>query len=252
MLLAAFLLKTQIERPGAPGISTPLPVDRPDSGSTPQLNAPPDQGSGLNQGSSRDLNVPLLETKPAGLPSNRMAKRPAIKTLPKARRANKPPRAALSESIPRAAIYPPREPLVPTPAPVGNPAASSSAIANALSTGRAPTFGIPGAGVPSSASPHSSAPAASALKPPAIGHGLLAKGTESGAVAIVASVGLPAMEKGLVKPKMPVAPITARIEIIPRPAEKLENCGDDQVFVACPKLKYRYDVPYMPLTPEAP
>ena len=65
----------------------------------------------------------------------------------------------------------------------------------------------------------------------------------------MASVALPAMEKGLVKPKMPVAPIAAKIETIPRPVEKPENCGDEKVFVACPKLKIRYDTPF---TSEAP
>ena len=52
------------------------------------------------------------------------------------------------------------------------------------------------------------------------------------------------MEKGLVKPKMPVAPTAAKIEIIPRPAVKIENCGDDKVFIACPTLKNRYETPY--------
>jgi hypothetical protein len=57
------------------------------------------------------------------------------------------------------------------------------------------------------------------------------------------------MEKGLVKPKMPVAPTSPKIEIIPRPPVKLENCGDDKVFIACPTLKIRYDTPF---TSEAP
>jgi hypothetical protein len=65
----------------------------------------------------------------------------------------------------------------------------------------------------------------------------------------VATVGLPAVENGLVKPKKPVAPISPKIEIVPRPAVKIENCGDDKVFVACPTLKIRYDTPY---TSEAP
>jgi hypothetical protein len=52
------------------------------------------------------------------------------------------------------------------------------------------------------------------------------------------------MEKGLVTPKKPVAPAGVKVEIIPRPAVKLENCGDDKVFIACPKLKIRYDTPY--------
>jgi hypothetical protein len=60
----------------------------------------------------------------------------------------------------------------------------------------------------------------------------------------VASVGLPSMEKGLVTPKMPVTPISPKIEIVLRPAVKLENCGDDHVFIACPTLKTRYDTPF--------
>jgi hypothetical protein len=52
------------------------------------------------------------------------------------------------------------------------------------------------------------------------------------------------MEKVLFIPKMPVAPVSPKIEIVPRPAVKLENCGDDKVFIACPTLKIRYDTPY--------
>lgn len=248
ILLAAFLLRTETKRPGAPGISTPLPVDRPSAGSTPQLNAPPNQGSGLNQGSSRDLNAPRVEPKPAGLRSGRMAKQPVIKALPKALRASKPSRGVLSAPVPRAVIYPSDEPLARTPAPVRNPAAPSSASANAASSGRAPSFGIPAASVPSS--PRPNAPASSALQLSAINHGLTSKGTRSGAAATVASVGLPAMEKGLVKPKMPVASVSSKFEIVPRPAvTKPENCGDEKVFIACPTLKIRYDTPY---TSEAP
>jgi hypothetical protein len=68
-------------------------------------------------------------------------------------------------------------------------------------------------------------------------------------VAKVASVGLPPVEKGLFKPKMPVAPISSKFEVVPRPAVKLTNCGDDKVFIACPTLQIRYDTPY---TSEAP
>jgi hypothetical protein len=60
----------------------------------------------------------------------------------------------------------------------------------------------------------------------------------------VASVGLPAPESGLVKPKMPVAPTGLKIVMIPRPPKKVENCGDEKVFIACPELKTRYDTPY--------
>jgi hypothetical protein len=78
-----------------------------------------------------------------------------------------------------------------------------------------------------------------------MGNGLTAKGTGSGSVAKVAPVRLPAMEKGSAIPKMPVAPVVfPKIEIVPRPAEKPENCGDDKVFVTCPTLKIRYDTPY--------
>jgi len=52
-----------------------------------------------------------------------------------------------------------------------------------------------------------------ALAPSAIDHGLT--GTRSGSVAKVASVGLPAMEKGLVIPNKPVAPISLNRDYFP-------------------------------------
>jgi len=103
---------------------------------------------------------------------------------------------------------------------------------------------IPAAGVPGNAGTRPNAPAASAPTPSAIAHSLAAKGTLSGSTVKVASVGLPAMEKGLVKPKMPVAPISPKMEVVPRPAVKHENCGGDKVFIACPELKIRYDTPF--------
>jgi hypothetical protein len=57
------------------------------------------------------------------------------------------------------------------------------------------------------------------------------------------------MQKGLVTSNRPVAPAGVKVEIVPRPVEKVENCGDDRVFVPCPKLKIRYETPY---TAEAP
>jgi hypothetical protein len=250
ILLAAFLVRTEIKRPEArpearpvpPATSAPLTLHHPNAASTPQPNAPPDQGPRPDQIPA--LTSPPVEARSAALPSTQRANRPPIKTSPKALRASKPARAALSAPMPRAAIHPPQEPLGRTPAPVRNPAASSSASANVATPGRAPSFGIPGAGVPSNAGAHPDAPAASALAPSAIDHGLTAKGTRPGSAANVASVRLPAMEKGLVTPKKPVAPAGVKIEIIPRPAVKIENCGDDRVFVACPTLKIRYDTPY--------
>ncbi len=253
ILLAAFLVRTEIKRPearpGPPATSTPLTVHRPNAGTTPQLNAPPDRGPSLDQGSSLDqgpgrgLKTPPVEARPAALPSTQRAKRSEAKAL----RASKTPRAILSAPMPRPVIYPPQEPLDRTPAPVRNQAASSSASANVAPPDRAASFDIPGTGVPSNAGTHPNAPPAAAPAPSAIDHGLT--GTRSGSVAKVASVGLPAMEKGLVIPHMPVAPISAKIETIPRPAVKLENCGDGKVFIACPTLKIRYDTPF---TSEAP
>jgi hypothetical protein len=83
----------------------------------------------------------------------------------------------------------------------------------------------------------------------AIGRGLAAKGTQSRSAVKVASVGLPALELGLVKPQTPVARTSLKLEFVPRPPKKVENCGDDKVFIACPELKIRYDTPY---TSEAP
>jgi hypothetical protein len=244
ILLAAFLVSTEFKRPEARAI---LPTLRAGAGSTPQHNAPPYQGSGLDQRSSRGLKAPPVEAKPAALPSSRMMKRPPIKALPKALRASKPSRRVLSAPMPRAVIYPPNQPTVLPPAPVRNPAASLSATANVPFPARAPSFGIPAAGVPSSAG----APAGTALHPPGSDGALTAKGIRSGSVAKVASVGLPAMEKGVAVPKRPVVSVASQIqvEMTPRPAVKPENCGDDRVFVACPTLKIRYDTPY---TSEAP
>ena len=243
ILLAAFLVSTEFKRPDARAIFPALPAG---AGSTPQHNAPPYQGSGLDQGSSRGLNAPPVEAKPAALPSRRMAKRRPIKASPKALRASKPSRPVLSAPMPRAVIHPPNEPTVRPPA-VRNPAASLSATASVPFPARTPSFGIPAAGVPSSAV----APAGSALHPPGIDHALTAKGIPSGSVAKVAPVGLPAMEKGVVIPKRPVVSVASQIQtqMIPRPAVNPENCGDDKVFVACPTLKIRYDTPY---TSEAP
>jgi len=244
ILLAAFLVSTEFKRPEARAVFHALPTG---AGSTPQHNAPPYQGSGLDQGSSRDLDASPIETKPAALPSSRMLKRRPIKASPKALRASKPSRPVLSAPPPRAVIYPSTEPTVQHSAPVRNPAASLSATANVPLPARALSVGIPVAGVPSSAG----APAGSALHPPGINRALTAKGIGSGTVAKVAPVGLPAMEKGVVIPKRPVVSVASQIQtqMIPRPAVNPENCGDDKVFVACPTLKIRYDTPY---TSEAP
>jgi hypothetical protein len=51
------------------------------------------------------------------------------------------------------------------------------------------------------------------------------------------------MEKGLIKPKMPVASISPNLQIVPRPPRKVENCGDDKAFIACPVLKIRNETP---------
>ncbi len=249
ILLAAFLVRTEMKRsearpearPVPPATATPLPLPRPNASSTPQLNAPPDQGS------TRGLTSPPVEARSAALPSTQRSKRSPIKASPKTLRASKPSRAVVSAPMPRAGIHPPQEPLGRTPAPVRNPAASSSA--SAQPPVRAASVGIPGAGVPSNAGTHPNAPAASALAPSAIDHGLTAKGSRSGSGSNVASVRLPAMEKGLVTPRKPVAPAGVKIEIIPRPPVKLENCGDNKVFIACPTLKTRYDTPF---TSEAP
>lgn len=249
IFLAAFLVRTEIEGFGARAISNPLKLQRQMPGSTLQLKAPPEKGASLGQGSRLDQGrgpkVPSVEARSAGLPSAQMAKRAENRTL----RASKKTRAVLSARLPLAVNYPPHESLVRTPPPVPNPAASSSASANIQYRGRAPSFGISGQGVHSGAGPHPIAPAASARATSVIDYALNARGTRSGAVATVALIGLPAMEKGLVASKRPVAPAGVKVQIIPRPAEKVENCGDDKLFVACPKLKIRYDTPYTTQVP---
>jgi hypothetical protein len=244
LLLAAFLVRTEILRPAAPATSTPHKLQPPEAGSTPQLNATPDRRP------SRGLKAPPVQATPAALPGTRMAKR---KALSKALRIGKTRRSVLSARMPRAANYPAHQPLVPAPAPVPNPAASLRTSANVAPPGRAPSYGvpassIPGSGIPRSAAPHSSAPAQSAFRPSAIGHSPTAKA--SGAGAKVAPVGLPAMAKGPLIPKKPTTSVASYFELAPRPPVKLENCGDDKVFVACPTLKIRYGTPYTSPDPE--
>lgn len=255
IFLAAFLIRTEIAGFGARAISIPLKLQRQKAGSAPQLKTLPNKGGSLDQGSRLgpgldqgsgidlgrgDLKASSVEARLAGLPSAHMAKRADNRGL----RASKEPREVLSAPISGAVIIPPPQPLARTPAPVPSPAASLNASANIPPRGRVPSFGIPDQGVHSRAGQHPNVPAASALGASLIGHALNAKRTRSGAVATVASVGLPTMEKGLVTAKRPVAPAGVKIEMIPRPAEEVENCGNDKVFVACPKLKIRYDTPY--------
>ena len=197
-----------------------------------------------NQGSSLGLKTLPVQVRPAGLPSTHRSKRPAIKALPKTLRARKTRRPVLSAQKPRTVIYPPREPASQTPAPIRDTAATSSTSATGAPSGQAASLGIADAPVLGKAAPPPNAPAASALAPSAIGQGLTAKGNRSGSPTKVASVGLPAGEKGLVIPKMPVGPISPKIEIVPRPAAKVKNCGDDKVFIACPVLHDRYETPY--------
>lgn len=244
ILLAAFLVTTEFKRPEARAVFPALPAG---GDSAPQHNAPPYHGSGLDQGSSRGLKSPPVAARPSALPGSRMPKSRPIKASPKALRARRPSRPVLSAPVPRAVIYPPNEHTVVPPAPVRNPAASLSATANVPLPARAPSVGSPAAGVPSSAG----APAASALHPPAIDRALPTKAIRSGSVAKVAPVVLPPMEKGAVLPKRPIVSVASQIQVqmIPRPAANLKNCGDDKVFVACPTLKIRYDTPY---TSEAP
>jgi hypothetical protein len=40
--------------------------------------------------------------------------------------------------------------------------------------------------------------------------------------------------------------------VIPRPVRKVENCGDDDHFIACPELKIRYETPYTTEVPDTP
>jgi hypothetical protein len=245
VFLAAFLVRTEFRRPSAPAISTPLAPGGSKAASTLPVNAPPNQGSSPGRTSSLGLKTPPIEARPGALPSTKRVKRPE----PNARRATKSQRAAFAAPMPQPVIHPPQERFGPTPSPVRNPGAPSSASATVPPQGLGPSqglgtsFGVPGAGVPTNAGPHPNAPAAPVPAPPAMHSGLPAKGTGSPSVAKVAPVRLQAMEKGLAMPKMPVAPVALpKMEI--RPVEKPENCGDDKAFIACPTLKIRYDTPY--------
>jgi len=233
----------------------------------PELNAPGNSGArlGVNQGSSLGGKTPAVEARPAALPSSsEKAKRPATKALGKALEASKTPRTVLPAPMPRAVVYAAHEPPAQPTAPVRDRTAASGPGAVAGQPGVAASFGVSGGGVsgagvrgkaaPPASAPAASAlaPAASALAPAAIGHGLNARGTQSGSSVRVASVGLPAVEAGLVKPTMPVGRTGLKLEVIPRPVRNVENCGDDNHFIACPELKIRYDTPYTSEAPDLP
>jgi len=260
ILLAAFLLRTRTKGPGAPAVSTPQTLERPRGGSLPGLNAPGNSGArlGVNPGASQGVKTPAVEARPAALPSSsEKAKRPATKALGKALEASKTPRTVLPAPMPRAVVYAAHEPPAQPTAPVRDRTAASGPGAVAGQPGVAASFGVSGGGVSSAgvrgkAVPPASAPAASALAPAAIGHGLNARGTQSGSSVRVASVGLPAVEAGLVKPTMPVGRTGLKLEVIPRPVRNVENCGDDNHFIACPELKIRYDTPYTSEAPDLP
>lgn len=242
ILLAAFLVRLEFNRPGA--ASTPLPLERPKADSSPRLHATPDQGSGLGE------KTPPAQVTPAELPATHFRTQTPKHHAAKALRASKTPRPVLPAPKPRTVIYPPAETLGRTSAPVRNPAASSGASVPVAPPRLAASSGGPGTGDRGSATANPRAPAASALSLPAPGNGLAAKGPRPGSATKVASVGLPPLEKPLSPPKKPVVSVAQNFEIVPRPPVKIENCGDDKVFVACPTLKIRYDTPYTTPDPD--
>jgi len=213
--------------PGAPAPSTPLPLEPPKAAPSPQPHAPVDREPGPV------LKILPVEAMPAAVPSAQMPKHPAIEAL----RAGKSQLPKLSASKPQ--VHPPQERLGQTPALVRVPAVTPGSSANLAQPGRAASFANQGAGALGNAGAPPKAPAPSVLAPPATGNGFTAKGTRSASMNRVASVGLPTAEKGLLTPKKPVAPVSPKIEIVPRPATERENCGDDGAFIACPTLQTR-------------
>jgi hypothetical protein len=225
--------------PGAPASSNPLTLEPQKSGPSQQPNAPVDRESGP---------VPKIlpvDAMPAAWPSVQMPKRPAIKAL----RAGKSLPPKLSASKPQ--VYPPQERLGQTPALIRVPSAPPGSSANVALPGRAASFGTPRAGALGNAGPPPKAPAPSVHATAAMGSGFTAKGTRPAAMNRVASVGLPPTETGLLTPKRPVAPISPKLEIVPRPATERENCGDDGAFIACPTLQTRPEVSIPSEGPEA-
>ena len=247
ILLVAFIVRSELKRPGAPATSTPLSVDRPKTDASPEVNtpvnAPPsepvDQGtnSPVNPGASLDGKTPPAEAMPAALPSTQKAKRPAIN----AQRASRTLHPALPVPMPRAGVYPPQERIGQTPAPARDVAASPGSSAYVASPGLAASAGT--FGVPGNAASHPNAPAPSVLAPPATGNGSTARGTRPASTSRVAPVGLPAMVKGSAMQKKPVASVASQLEIIHLPAGKSENCGTDDAFLACPTLHTRAETP---------
>ena len=231
LLLVAFIVRTEIGRPAAPATTSPLTVEQPKPSPLPELNAPVDSGSSIDQ------KTPPAEAKPAALPSTQVAKRPANN----AQRASRTLLPNYPAPVPRAGVNATQQRLGQTPAPARDAAASPGSSANVSSPGQTATVGA--SGVPGNAGSAPKAPAPSVLAPSATGQGSTAKGTRPATTNRVAPVGLPPMEKGSAMQKKPVASVASQLEIIHLPAGKSENCGTEDAFLACPTLHTRPETP---------
>jgi hypothetical protein len=201
------------ETASLPAPNVPRAIDGPAVKPRSELNQPKDQSFAPNLKSApvRAIPVPRTRTpKPSVIAAKRPKPRPA------------PPAGIAAPSVTQ------------SPAPV-HEAASSPAAANPPSD--VASIRTPGVGGQGRAEQPQTA-----HDPPVNGKGTSAKETSSSVAPKVARkvapVRFPAIDKGWV-PKMAVAPVSPKIEIVPRPpAPKPENCGGD-VYVPCPTLHSR-------------
>ena len=149
-----------------------------------------------------------------------------------------PARRIVPEPQPQARFATPRTPAVTAPvsAPAPNPVITPPSV---VASAPAPTVGVRGQPEASRKVITPAASGTAAKKPqPALDP---TAGQSRKQPVRVASVGLPAMDKGIIVPKTPVGSTSPKIEIVHRPPEpkaNVPNCGGD-VLIPCPTLKKR-------------
>jgi hypothetical protein len=243
LVLMGFLFKDQIKRFEPAAKSAAPALNRPAAEPQPDLNPAPDQNSNadLKPVPARSPTVDLQPT-PAHVP---LAAPPK---LTKAKRSTasvmqhrKPLKTTIHRTFSHARYFAPRAApnrataTVPATAPVPNYRANVAPPPAVVASVPSPTVGVR----------NQPELQRKTITPAVIGSGLGGNGVQSSTNARtttrVASVGLPEMDKGLIKPSMPVAPLSPKLEIVPRPKgldREMPNCGG-LVFIPCPTLHTR-------------
>lgn len=241
-----------LKPPPAPVVEAPKVEPQPDV--QPLQNPLPEQSSVPVTGAHETVSpvrrsesiakreVPAVRLKTAPAPSKPAHTTPAesrrlTATVPAMRQ--EPARRFTPEPQPQATIAAPRTPVVSPPVPTPAPKPIVTPPAAVVASAPAPTVGLRSQPEASKKVIAPAATGAAAKKPqPALD---TTTGQNQKPPVRVASVGLPAMDKGIIVPKTSVNSTSPKIEIVRRPPEpkvNVPNCGGD-VVIPCPTLKKR-------------